>query len=71
MSGQRLVECFEGTPVSQLGWWDLARYNVALTRANSASGTYVTGNTNERVFAEYGITFEIVTNNQQGANDEK
>ena len=70
MSGQRrLIELFEGTPVSQLGRWDLIRYNVALTRANAAAGTYVTGDTNETIFSQFGITFEIQPG--KGANDEQ
>lgn len=56
----RVIEHFEGTPVSQLSWWDLLRYNVALTRANVACGAYATGTVKESVYARYGITFEVV-----------
>lgn len=70
MSTQQLVECFEGTPISQLDWWDLARYNVALTRLNVASGAYLTGNTPGGLAAQYGITWEYKTT-QGGPSDEQ
>lgn len=56
----RVIECFEGVPVHQLGWFDLIRYNVALTRAKAASNTYITGMEDNAIFAEYGITFIVV-----------
>ena len=55
----KIVEKFNGTPVSKLTWWELIKYNVALSQANVASGTNVTGNINETIFAQFGITFEI------------
>lgn len=58
MTTQRLVECFEGKPVSQLDWCDLLRYNLALTRLNVASGAYRTGNTPGDQAAQHGITWK-------------
>ncbi len=60
MSAQQLVEHFEGTPVSQLGWWDLIRYNAALTSLNVYSSAYVTGNTPCGLAEKFGITWEQV-----------
>ncbi len=56
----RVIEKFNDTPVTELTWWQLIQYNVALTQANVASNTYVTGTINETIFAQYGITFEVV-----------
>ena len=53
MSSQRLVECFKGTPITQLGWRDLLAYNAALTRLNNLSGN-VDGGKAQRL----GITWE-------------
>ena len=55
----KIVEKFNGTPISQLNLWELIKYNVALSQANVASGTNITGNINETIFAQFGITFVI------------
>ena len=55
----KIVEKFNGKPITKLNWWELVKYNVALSQANVASGTNVTGNINETIFAQFGITFVI------------
>ena len=60
MSNQRLVECFNGTPVTQLGWRDLVRCNVALTRLNNLSGNIDCGKAQQ-----LGITWEYKENKQK------
>lgn len=60
MSNQRLVECFNGTPVTQLSGRDLVRYNVALTRLNNLSGNIDCGKAQQ-----LGITWEYKENKQK------
>lgn len=56
----KVIEKFNGTPITELSWWELVKYNVALTQANAACGAYVTGSVKEAVYSQYGITFDVV-----------
>lgn len=53
MSELRLVECFNGTPITRLSWRNMLAYNLALARLNSFSGNIDCGKAQQ-----LGITWE-------------
>lgn len=69
MTQHRLVELFEGKPVTELNWRELLRYNVALTFTEIESGI-LSGNLDGGIAAKHGITWAYETP-QEGQRNEK
>lgn len=68
MNNANVIFLFEGKPVNELGWWDLIRYNAALSRSEHG----LSGSLDGAKMAANGITVEFVTQqNQGGQNDEQ
>lgn len=51
---QRMIWKFEGKPVDTLGWWDLIRYNAALSRSEHG----LSGSLDGAKLTRNGITVE-------------
>lgn len=60
MNQQRMIERFNGKPITQLNWWELIQYNRAL-----ASLATVSGNTDCGQAADLGLTWEYEQPTQQ------
>lgn len=64
MMSQRMVEKFNGKPVSELNWRELIAYNVASARVQAASGL-LSGDISCGIAAQHGITWEYVEEKQK------
>lgn len=58
----RMIWKYEGTPINELGWWDLIRYNAALERSYRG----LSGNLDGGKLSANGITIEYETPQNQG-----
>lgn len=59
----RMIWKFEGKPVNTLGWWDLIRYNAALSRSEHG----LSGNLDGAKMTANAITVEYETPEQPAA----
>lgn len=66
MSDNNVTFLFEGKRIDQLGWWDFIRYSAAMDRSYKG----LSGNLDGAKLTANGITVELISKQNQGANDE-